>query len=194
MLNKPVFRPELILCPTDFSDSALVALRYAQEFARCFGSRLLVIYVDSIGAPPYFTTSQIEELVKSIKQAREAAQRHLAKYVEDRLAGAENIETEIVEGTAVSSILRIAKKRNAGLIVMGAHGMSGFNRLMLGSATKRVLHETDCPVLTVRGGDSATTIPPSITRMLCPGNDLLGRVPFYDQLSEIAARPLFRTE
>jgi nucleotide-binding universal stress UspA family protein len=165
------FHPKLIFCPTDFSDSASLALRYAAEFARCFQSRLLVVYIDSVNPPPYFTESQIDELLDSMKRAREAARRHLEKYVDNHLGHLQNAETEIVDGMPVSAILRTAEERDAGLIVMGAHGMSGFNRLMLGSVTERVLRETDRPVLIVPTKNYSKAVPPpSIARILCPVN------------------------
>ncbi len=165
------FRPESILCPIDFSDTALAALRYAVEFARCFQSRLLVIYADSLTPPPYFTSDQIDSLVKSIKKARNAAELHLKKYVQDHIGSHGNIETGIIEGDAVSAILRTADRRQAGLIVLGAHGMSGFNRMMLGSVTERILHQAGKPVLTVhaRKGPS-TSSAPTVAHILCPVN------------------------
>jgi nucleotide-binding universal stress UspA family protein len=56
----------------------------------------------------------------------------------------------------------------ADLIVMGTHGRSGFNRLMLGSVTERVLRESEVPVLAVRGDADAQ---PQIRHILCPVND-----------------------
>lgn len=162
------FHPGLILCPTDFSESASLALRYADEFARSSKSDLFVIYADSLIPPPYFTSDQVGELVESRKRARETADRHLQRYVRDVLGDGTQVETAIVEGSPVSSILRAADQRNAGLIVMGAHGVSGFNRLMLGSVAERVLRETDRPVLSVRAREGSAS--PAIRRILCPVN------------------------
>jgi nucleotide-binding universal stress UspA family protein len=36
------------------------------------------------------------------------------------------------------------------MIVMGAHGRTGLDRLLLGSVTERVVRTAACPVLTVR--------------------------------------------
>lgn len=167
-----LFHPELILCPTDYSDSAVKALRYADEFARCFESRLLVMYADSFQPPPYFTSGQINELAKSIKKAREKAGKYLNRWVDEHVSrSAIPKDTRIVETTPVNAILVTAEQNNAGLIVMGTHGMSGFNRFMLGSVTERVLHETNRPVLTVRGGRVLTEMSrPLISRVLCPVN------------------------
>ena len=63
-----------------------------------------------------------------------------------------DIEPELVvdEGTAADVILSFAQEREADLIVMGTHGLRGFDRLMLGSVTDRVMRSASCPVLAVR--------------------------------------------
>jgi nucleotide-binding universal stress UspA family protein len=53
------------------------------------------------------------------------------------------------DGPIVQEILRIAVELPADLIVMGTHGLSGFERLLLGSVTQKVLRKAPCPVLTV---------------------------------------------
>ena len=62
------------------------------------------------------------------------------------------IQPELVvdEGTAADVILSLAQEREADLIVMGTHGLRGFDRLMLGSVTDRVMRAASCPVLAVR--------------------------------------------
>ena len=59
----------------------------------------------------------------------------------------------MIEGRArpVSDvILNEARKWRADLIVMGAHGRRGINRLLLGSDAERVLHGVQIPVLLVK--------------------------------------------
>jgi nucleotide-binding universal stress UspA family protein len=62
------------------------------------------------------------------------------------------VQPELVvdEGTAPDSILSFAQAQKSDLIVMGTHGRRGFDRLMLGSATDRVMRMAPCPVLAVR--------------------------------------------
>ncbi|HEX4934679.1 MAG TPA: universal stress protein, partial [Gemmatimonadaceae bacterium] len=63
-----------------------------------------------------------------------------------------------------------AAVRAADLVVLGTHGRSGLERLMLGSVAERVLRIASCPVLTVpRGAPEAAPIAPGIfKRILCP--------------------------
>jgi nucleotide-binding universal stress UspA family protein len=54
------------------------------------------------------------------------------------------------QGTAPDVILSFAQAQKSDLIVMGTHGLRGFDRLMLGSATDRVMRRSPCPVMAVR--------------------------------------------
>jgi nucleotide-binding universal stress UspA family protein len=55
----------------------------------------------------------------------------------------------VTKGMASDVILSVAQAHDAGVIVMGTHGRRGFDRLMLGSVTNRVIRTAPCPVLVV---------------------------------------------
>jgi nucleotide-binding universal stress UspA family protein len=59
---------------------------------------------------------------------------------------------------------------NADLLVMGTHGRSGFEQLLLGSVTEKVLRKASCPVLTVprRHPDAVPETPVLFKEILCP--------------------------
>jgi nucleotide-binding universal stress UspA family protein len=59
------------------------------------------------------------------------------------------VDVAIDSGYAPVEILRNARRVGAGLIVMGTHGLGGFERFVLGSVTEKVLRKATCPVLTV---------------------------------------------
>jgi hypothetical protein len=66
-------------------------------------------------------------------------------------------------------IVRLAEELPAGLLIMGTHGRSGFDRLLLGSTTEKMLRKAPCPVLTVpRLAPDAAPTPPMFDRILCP--------------------------
>jgi nucleotide-binding universal stress UspA family protein len=69
-------------------------------------------------------------------------------------------------GSPAALILDRAAALPADLIVMGTHGTSGFQHLMLGSVTERVLRKAVCPVLTVPPRAQATSRIP-FSRLLC---------------------------
>lgn len=76
---------------------------------------------------------------------------------------------EIAEGPTTAEILAAADAMPADLLVMGTHGRSGFERLVLGSVTEKVLRKAACPVLTVpRGVPDGVPAPPVLfKRIIC---------------------------
>lgn len=160
-------RVDNILCPVDFSELSGLGLRYAAALARRHGARLTVLYAHSFQPPPYFSVNELEALQQrlrdSVGQAHAALQRFIAQH------GAGPAEAMVVEGLPADVIRRVAADTGAGLIVIGTHGRSGVNRLMLGSVAERVLRESRVPVLTVRGDAAAP--PDGPRKILCPVNN-----------------------
>jgi nucleotide-binding universal stress UspA family protein len=166
-----LFQPRCILCPTDFSEPATLALYYGKHLADCFDARLVVLYADPFTPPPYFTSGQMEDLAKTIERFKGAALEYLNRYIREHLGGSGKVDRMVAESQAVPAILLAAGEKKADMIVMGTHGRSGINRLMLGSVTEKILHETDRPVLTVRGKTGRAELPKvSIQQVLCPVN------------------------
>jgi nucleotide-binding universal stress UspA family protein len=60
------------------------------------------------------------------------------------------VRTIVRSGSAHEEIVNLATAERAELIIMGTHGRTGLNRLLLGSVTERVIRFAPCPVLTVR--------------------------------------------
>jgi nucleotide-binding universal stress UspA family protein len=165
------FQPKFILCPTDFSEPATLALHYAKSLAACFDARLMVLFADSFSPPPYFTSGQVEDLAKTIERIKEAGHEYLTRYVSEHIGGTSQVEIIVAENQTVPAILVTAEEKKVDLIVMGTHGRSGINRLMLGSVTEKILHETERPVLTVREKKGAAELSSvSIQEVLCPIN------------------------
>lgn len=163
--------PRRILCPTDFSELATFALRYAAELARCSNAQLLVMHADPFLPPPYLTAGEIEEWLQALERAKAATRHYLVEHVRSVVGTQRDVESLLVEDSPARAILETARRREADLIVMGTHGRSGLSRVMLGSVTERVLRESDRPVLTIRyKADVSSGSPVSIRHLLCPVN------------------------
>jgi len=171
------FHPKLILCPTDYSEPATLALHYGKLFAECFNGRMVVLYADSISPPPYFTSGQIEDLAKEIGRFKGAAHKHLTRYVREQIGSSSEVEMVVAENQTVPAILLTAEEKKVDMIVMGTHGRSGFNRLMLGSITEKVLHETNHPVLTIREKKISRNCPKSPSNR-CYAPSTIRKLPF----------------
>lgn len=139
-----------VLCPFDFSEVSSHALDQATALAHRAGARLTVLHVspaDLRGAGMHaldtatldaIETVRLEDLRGRVTQACHAATQ----------AGVP-IDITIAAGAPVPVILACAASNAVDLIVMGTHGASGVEHLILGSVTEKVLRKASCPVLTV---------------------------------------------
>jgi nucleotide-binding universal stress UspA family protein len=139
-----------ILCPVDFSEFSLDALRHGVVLAQWYGAELSVVHVYDPPAPllpvkglpgnlPLAPTIEVEEIVQALR-----------RFCEPVLAStAPNANMVVREGNPAREIARQAEEASADLLILGTHGRSGFERLFLGSVTEKVLRSTRVPVLTI---------------------------------------------
>lgn len=80
-------------------------------------------------------------------EAQQAVDRTVA-YMREQGLDAEGL---VLEGQPATTIVETAQARGADLIVTGSHGRSGLERVLLGSTSERILNETRCAVLVVKG-------------------------------------------
>jgi universal stress protein A len=142
-----------ILCPTDFSEPALVALKRAEELARHFSAELWVAHV----IPEVSGSHSFPDPQADFKFDVPLYQQELAIYAENLLKElvSQQISVEVrtrdlvTTGRAAEEILRIAAAEHMDLIVIASHGESGWRRLVFGSVAEKVVRHAPCPVLTI---------------------------------------------
>ena len=138
-----------VLCPIDFSDFSRRALDYAVTLARWYGASVTALHVRS----PMVTTSAAlapyapVETVPLPTGDLEAVRRQIAAFVPPAVHTHLAIDPQAVEGDPAREIL--AEATSADLIVMGTHGRSGFERLVLGSVAETVLRKAPCSLLAI---------------------------------------------
>lgn len=141
-----------ILCPTDFSEFSDRALEYAVAHARWAEAELTLLHVNPFflptgGGAPYtpYTSYGVPADGQTRAQLLDALQ---AAAQPVRAAG---LEPKVIlsEGDPSDEILRQAHTTATDLIVMGTHGLRGFDRWLMGSVAYRVAHRAHCSVLTV---------------------------------------------
>ena len=133
-----------ILVPTDFSNNANNALKYASAFAQAMHSTLILlnVYTPAIGKYKRIRKLFSEEIADAKNQSKKRMNRLCNKH-------AKMYCSFIVEvGNPVSKIISAAKKE-ADLIIMGTHGASGLKRILFGSNTSEVLSKSKIPVLAI---------------------------------------------
>ena len=163
------FGYERILVPTDMSDFATLATRYAALLHERLGSRLTLLYADETYFPMDILEVPLGYYLENAPETKEKLQQHLRQYADANLKGVP-VETMVATDSPARAIVRTAKEMRADLIVMGTHGRRGWRRALLGSVTETVLHETDRPVITVTPGILEDGATPKIRRVVCPVN------------------------
>jgi nucleotide-binding universal stress UspA family protein len=140
-----------ILCPVDFSEFSVNAYEYALSLASHYKATLLlqhVLYPLQTGFAAYGGNTDSYE--KACRQLRADAEQKLQQFAQHRVRTMIQPQFLVQDGSVTDLILSLAEARAVDLIVMGTHGLRGIDRLMLGSATNRVLRRARCPVLAVR--------------------------------------------
>jgi nucleotide-binding universal stress UspA family protein len=137
-----------VVCPVDGSDLSDRALAFAADLCRSTGAALVVLMVRPyvtmpalwLAAPAATALDTPGAHARALETLRDSVTRvidpSLARFV-------------VTEGDVVSEIVRVATEEQADAVVVATHGLSGFDRLVLGSVTEKLLRKTPCPLWVV---------------------------------------------
>jgi nucleotide-binding universal stress UspA family protein len=162
-----------VLVPTDFSDPANYALRYAAEEAVLHDATVTLLHVQpsDAGTDVYYVAGTPDSALEAgrdvvayghlgstpaseptvvLDDHSEATLARLRDLVPEAFRG--NWKVEIAVGRPADTIVRLARERNADLIIMATHGRTGLGHAVLGSVAEKVVRLAPCPVLTIKYG------------------------------------------
>jgi nucleotide-binding universal stress UspA family protein len=138
-----------VLLATDGSKDAALAARAAADVCEGTGAELHVVH-----AWHTVPTARLRTFMRA--ELKSLGQDLLEKGVQQaEQAGGRVAEAHLVEGRAADEILHLAGEIGAGLIVIGSRGLGTIGRIALGSVSEGIVHNADCPVLVLRGGEGA---------------------------------------
>jgi nucleotide-binding universal stress UspA family protein len=141
---------KLILCPIDFSEFSVRAYQHALSLAEHYRAKLVAQHVVELWRYPYADyAASLGDYERFSQALREGGKEQLEEFVKNHTHDEIQPELVVHEGIAPDSILSFAQAEKTDVIVMGTHGRRGFDRLMLGSVTDRVMRRAPCPVLAV---------------------------------------------
>jgi len=153
-----------VLCPVDFSEFSRRAVDHAAAVARWYRAKLTVLHVfpnlPVLDLPPVVMGAEERERIA-------AALRRFTSHVPADVP----LEFHIEEASDIHrAILGQAEARAADLLVIGSHGRWGFERLLLGSVTEKVIRKAPCPTMVVprHAPDASPDEPVQFRRVLCP--------------------------
>jgi nucleotide-binding universal stress UspA family protein len=145
---KSPFKLKRILVPTDFSDCAKKALRYAIPLAKEHQAAITLLYV----VPANYALGEYGgiDYASLETEMRASGDKQLAQLAVDEVRGEIATDTIIRTGSPAFEIIELAKSLPADLIVISTHGHTGLKHVVLGSVAEHVVRRAPCPVLVVR--------------------------------------------
>jgi nucleotide-binding universal stress UspA family protein len=128
-----------ILVPIDWSEPSKSAFLVGVSLAREYNAQLLVLYVVPLALVMYGPPSEayMDHLLEELRRVKPGDSRICVQHF-------------LAEGDPGTAILGTAKETNCDLIVMGTHGRTGLNRVLMGSVAEKVVRKATCPVLVVK--------------------------------------------
>ena len=130
-----------ILYATDFSSHSNQAYFHAVALAEKHGASLTIVFVYSPGLSAPNTPGQSGEDRDYWRNQLEQI-----RPVDDSIASHHGF----LEGDPATEVVRYARDASMDLVVMGTHGRTGLERLLMGSVAEKVLREAPCSVLVVK--------------------------------------------
>lgn len=138
-----------ILVPTDFSEHAEDALKVAAQIAQKNNSEIIILHMLELPSQmndAVLGGTSIPETMLFMKKANEMLDEISSKSYLDGIQ-----VTEIVKmDKPIHGITQVSKDHNIDLIVMGSHGSSGVEELLIGSNTEKAVRNSDIPVLVIK--------------------------------------------
>ena len=145
-LHKPAVRtmipPVRILAAVDFSEPSRTALNFAGRLTRQSGAELHVMYAED----PLLAAAARTRGVNLAAESREELRTFAAGT---RPAPDGEVRYHVMTGEPVDAVLDVAHREHADVIVLGARGISGAERLVFGSTAEGLLRRADLPVIVV---------------------------------------------
>ncbi|MBP8625194.1 MAG: universal stress protein [Syntrophorhabdales bacterium] len=138
-----------ILCPVDFSEFTDEILVYATEIAKRFDAELYLLHV--IPSLSYFTPYESFMTPENLVVLERSIEREVEKDFEKITKKIDIPFKKVVRtGVAFVEIIDYIKEESISLVVMGTHGRSGIEHILIGSVAEKVVRKSPCPVLTIR--------------------------------------------
>jgi len=141
---------ERILYPTDFSDVSMKAVNYVKQLKDAGTTEVIVLHV----IDERFLIGTAHEVAIDFEgleiELRKVAEGKCEKILAEFREGGMDAKLRIEKGNPFQEILRAAKEEDVSLIVIGSHGRSNVEEMLLGSVSEAVIRKAVQPVLVVK--------------------------------------------
>lgn len=138
-----------ILVPTDFSAHADNALKVAAQIAKETKGEIFLLHMIEIPRQmndAITGATGFPDVILFIEKTKETLSKLKSQAFLNGIEVTESVEFE----KASTGILKFTNKNKIDLIVMGSHGVSGIEEVLIGSNTEKVVRLSDAPVLVIK--------------------------------------------
>jgi nucleotide-binding universal stress UspA family protein len=139
---------QTVVVGTDGSPNAEIAVRRAAEIAKSDGAVLYLI--TAFPDVPTYSEGITSSAKRERIDLREVAEGLLSRTAEELQAQDLEVMTAAREGDPAQVILDVSRESDADLIVIGARGLTGIRRFLLGSVSSKLAHHAECSLMIVR--------------------------------------------
>ncbi|HWR01091.1 MAG TPA: universal stress protein [Chlorobaculum sp.] len=136
-----------ILCPIDFSDASTNAFRYACEFAKAMGSKIILL---NVVEPRPMAADMTLNYIPLEEDLAGAAEEDFKTLVQEAESKGIAVQADVMIGMPADLILSQAADADVSIIIIGSHGKTGLSRLLMGSVAEAVVRKAKIPVLIVK--------------------------------------------
>lgn len=142
-----------LIVPTDFSPVALNAMNYAAEMAQSLKASLMLVHVYQV--PVTFSEVPVVAVpVEELKKSSDARLESLKQSLMHTTNGKLKIYAESILGETVDELQQLCDIIRPFAVVMGTHGASGLERMVMGSTTLTAIRHLSYPVMAIPPGTS----------------------------------------
>ncbi|MCX5812857.1 MAG: universal stress protein [Proteobacteria bacterium] len=138
-----------IVCPIDFSEFTNDIIKYAVSLAKKYDAELHFFHV--IPNLNYFTPYESFLTPENLVLIEKNIEKEVEKDFEKIIKGIDISVIKVIKtGVTFIEIIDYIKEENIDLVVMGTHGRSGIEHILIGSVAEKILRRSPCPVLIIR--------------------------------------------
>lgn len=137
-----------IVCPTDFSETALNANMYAAELANIIDAEMVLLHVMHV---PAIDVNSAANVLDSLMDAQKNAAKAKLEAIAEEIAEEKGVKVHVAYdfGLAVDIIVETARSKGAFMIVMGTNGVNNVLDQLMGTVSYGVVKRSEIPTLVV---------------------------------------------
>src|SRR5688572_16776901 len=143
------FKSNKILIPVDFSDTSLLAIKHAAFLAKYTKGDVYLLHVINKQYEHYAVIEQPMQMDIPANYETKASDKLNELAANIRSEYGVSVNTMVGIGNPTKEIIKTSQEIKADMVVMGTHGYSPLEELVIGSNTLKVITKSECPVMTM---------------------------------------------